>query len=251
MSAKLPVSVQSFCFRDFKDNSAVASMVRNLGLSGIEVCGRHCDFAAPAGFSGVVGAYRSSGVSVVSAGVVLLTGDGAANRSYFEFAKAAGAARLSVNFKLDSLDAALKSAEALAEEYGIRLGVHNHGGKHWLGSSEALSYLFGRSSARLGLCLDTAWGFDSGEDPLQWVEKFADRLVTVHLKDFVYSRERKHQDVVIGTGNLDLAALDAALAVVGYRGPLVIEYEGDPADPVPALVECVVQVKKSMPSAEL
>jgi sugar phosphate isomerase/epimerase len=66
--------------------------------------------------------------------------------------------------------------------------VHNHGGKHWLGSSEALSYLFGRSSPRIGLCLDTAWCFDSGEDPLQWTEKFADRLVTVHLKDFVYTR---------------------------------------------------------------
>jgi sugar phosphate isomerase/epimerase len=251
MSSKLPVSVQSFCFRNFTDNAVTAGLVKGLGLSGIEVCGRHCDFSAPAAFPGVVGAYRSAGLSVVSAGVVLLSADDAANRNYFEFAKLAGAERLSVNFKLDSLDAALKSAEALAEEYGIRLGVHNHGGKHWLGSSEALSYLFGRSSPRIGLCLDTAWCFDSGEDPLQWTEKFADRLVTVHLKDFVYTRSRVHSDVVIGSGNLDLGALDAALIRAGYRGPLVIEYEGDPADPVPALAECAAAVKASMPSAAL
>ncbi|MFA6507096.1 MAG: sugar phosphate isomerase/epimerase family protein [Treponemataceae bacterium] len=251
MATKLPVSVQSFCFRDFKENSATAKLVKELGLSGIEICGKHCDFAAPASFSAVVGAYRAAGVSVVSAGVVTFSQDAAMNRNFFEFARAAGAQRLSVNFKLESLDAALKSAEALAEEYDIRLGLHNHGGKHWLGSSEALSYLFSRTSKRVGLCLDTAWTMDSGEDPLLWTEKYGDRLVTVHLKDFVYSRERKHEDVVIGTGCLDLGALDAALAKVGYRGPLVIEYEGDSSNPVPALKDCVLRVKKSMPSAAL
>jgi sugar phosphate isomerase/epimerase len=249
MAAKLPVSVQSYCFREFTDNPVAAGLVKDLSLKGIEICGRHCDFTKPAGFSGVIGAYRAAGVSVVSAGVVLLTQDAAQNRNYFEFAKAAGAQRLSVNFKLESMDAALKSAEALSDEYGIRLGIHNHGGKHWLGSSEALSYVFGRCSSRIGLCLDTAWAADSGEDYLAWVEKFADRIVNVHLKDFVFFRDRRHEDVVIGTGNLKLDALDAALAKIGYQGPLVIEYEGDASNPVPALKECVVQVKKSMPSA--
>jgi hypothetical protein len=81
MSSKLPVSVQSFCFRNFTDNAVTAGLVKGLGLSGIEVCGRHCDFSAPAAFPGVVGAYRSAGLSVVSAGVVLLSADDAANRN--------------------------------------------------------------------------------------------------------------------------------------------------------------------------
>ena len=36
---ELNLGVQSYCFRNFKDNKKVAEMVKELGLDKIELCG--------------------------------------------------------------------------------------------------------------------------------------------------------------------------------------------------------------------
>jgi len=147
---------------------------------------------------------------------------------------------------LDGLAASLAMAERLAAEYDVRLGIHNHGGRHWLGSSQALRWVFAQSGPRVGLCLDTAWALDSGEDPVKMIEEFGPRLHLLHLKDFVFDRARKPEDVVVGTGNLPLAAVAAALAKVGFAGEAVLEYEGDVANPVPSVSACVKAIRKGL-----
>lgn len=244
MSMRL--SVQSYCFRGTKDNAAVAGMVKSCGLAAVEVSGVHADFKAPATFAGVVRTYREAGVAIVSAGVNTISGDEAKDRPLFEFTHAAGARCMSVNFNLDGLAASLAMAERLAAEYDVRLGIHNHGGRHWLGSSQALRWVFAQSGPRVGLCLDTAWALDSGEDPVKMIEEFGPRLHLLHLKDFVFDRARKPEDVVVGTGNLPLAAVAAALAKVGFAGEAVLEYEGDVANPVPSVSACVKAIRKGL-----
>ena len=64
----------------------------------------------------------------------------------------------------------------------------------------------------------------------------------MHLKDFVYTRDREPVDVVIGTGILDLPALVTALGEAGFNGVPIIEYEGDVNNPVPALTDCVKEI---------
>jgi sugar phosphate isomerase/epimerase len=49
--------------------------------------------------------------------------------------------------------------------------------------------------------------------------------------------------VIIGTGNLDLPSLMTKLKAIKFSGPLVIEYEGDEKNPVPALKECVAALR--------
>jgi sugar phosphate isomerase/epimerase len=240
------LSVQSFCFRGTKDNAAVAAMVRQCGLAAIELCGVHVDFTATGTFAGAVRTYRDAGVAIVSAGVNGISGDEAKDRPLFEFVKAAGAKLMSVDFGLDGLAGRLASAERLAEEYGVRLGIHNHGGRHWLGSSQALRWVFSQASPRIGLSLDTAWALDAGEDPVKMIEEFGPRLALVHLKDFVFDRARRPEDVVVGTGNLPLSRVAAALAAAGFDGEMVLEYEGDVANPVPALAACVQAIRREM-----
>jgi sugar phosphate isomerase/epimerase len=109
-----------------------------------------------------------------------------------------------------------------------------------------LQHVFANTNDRIGLCLDTAWALDAGEDPLFLIEKFAKRLYGLHLKDFVFDRARKPQDVVVGTGNLDLKKISAALAQANFSGFAVLEYEGEPANPVPAVSQCVQAIKKIM-----
>ena len=64
------------------------------------------------------------------------------------------------------------------------------------------------------------------------------------MKDFIYDRARHFEDVTIGTGNLDLPKLVQTLKQMNFAGPLVIEYEGDAENPVPALQQCVEVLRK-------
>jgi sugar phosphate isomerase/epimerase len=45
--------------------------------------------------------------------------------------------------------------------------------------------------------------------------------------------------VVVGQGNLDLAAFVRALEAANFDGMAVLEYEAEPENPVPALRNCV------------
>ena len=240
------LAVQSYCFRNFKDNVKVAALVRELGLDAIELCAVHCDFANPAVFDAALGAYRKAGVKIVSIGVQSFRNEPAKEANFFKFAKLAGADTISANFRPAEWPESVRAAEKMAGENGVNLAIHNHGGGHWLGSIQMLEAVFAKTGPRIGLMLDTAWALDAGEDPVAMAEKFAARLYGVHLKDFTFDRARKPQDVVVGSGNLDLAGLFKVLNKGGFQGKLILEYEGDVANPVPALKECVGAMRKVM-----
>ena len=237
------LAVQSFCFRGFEDNAAVAQMVRDIGLDRIELCGKHADFADEPTFDDVIGTYRDAGVDIVSIGVQGCNGKKEDERPYFEFAKRAGCSTISVNFSPGTVPEGFRVAEELADEYNINLGIHNHGGRHWLGSAQMLAHVFSQTGPRIGLMLDTAWALDAREDPVALVRKFGDRTHGIHVKDFIFDRARAPEDVVVGTGNLDLPELFTALDDIGFAGNLILEYEGDVDNPVPALSECVKAVR--------
>jgi len=242
----MELGLQSFCLRGIKDNDKVAAAVKECGLRRIEVCAVHTGFDDPAAFGRLAEQYRAAGVPIVSIGVNRIGTDRAAAERLFECAKAAGLDRMSVDFPLEGIDDALAIADELSERYGVLLGIHNHGGRHWLGSTTALKWVFGKTSKRVGLNIDTAWALDSHEDPLKMVAEFGDRLHLVHIKDFVFAANRQPEDVVVGTGNLKLIDLDRALVDVGFSGEAILEYEGDVDNPVPALRECVKAVGAQM-----
>jgi len=239
------LGVQSFCFRGVEKHEDVIARVKECGLSKIELCQKHVDFANESIFESVINLYKKAGVEIVSIGVQGFAADEAKEEKFFKFAKMAGAKFMSASFNVNKVPQAFRVAEKLAGKYGIRLGIHNHGGKHWLGSSEMLRNVFANTNDHIGLCLDTAWALDSREDPLKWVKDFAKRLYGVHVKDFIFDRARKPEDVVVGTGNLNLPALLAALKEVNFDGYFVLEYEGDVNNPAPAVKQCVEAVRKA------
>ena len=241
------LGVQSYCFRGFKDNKTVADRVKACGLSKIELWRGHGRFEDSAGYPDVIATYQNAGVDIVSMGQQTFSGEVETERSWFEFITRAGARTITSNFALDSTPESLYKAEAMAEMYDVRLAIHNHGGRHWLGTADMLRYVFERTSPRVGLCLDTAWAIDSREDPIAMAREFADRLYGVHLKDFVYDPSRHPEDVIIGEGNLDLPDFLVTLDEIGFDGTFVLEYEGDVEDPVPALKQCVEAVKAALP----
>ena len=241
-----PIGIQSWCFRKFKDNAEVARLVTACGADRIELCAVHCDFRKPELWPAAIDAYRKAGVSILGTGVNGLAGQGEEDRPLFEFLSAAGAAFMSVDFPIAAIPGNLRAADRLAERFGVKLGIHNHGGRHWLGCAQAIDWVFQQTSERVGLWMDTAWALHAHEDPVEWVKRFGKRLHGVHIKDFTFDTQGGFKDVVAGTGLLKLKDLLKAMQDAGYAGSVVIEYEADVDNPAPALTGCVQAVRAAM-----
>lgn len=239
------LGVQSYCFRHFKNNVEVAKKVTEIGLQNIEICAVHADFEKPEAFSEVVSTYRQAGVSIISIGVQ--TFEGKENeRNWFECAAKAGARHISCHFRINNFLQAIPKVRALSREFGIRVGIHCHGGYMFGGQPDVLDYLIALGGPEIGLCIDTAWAMQIGPhlgNPVEWAKKFSGRIYGIHYKDFIFGPMGQWKDVIVGEGNLDLPAFTKALKENDFDGMEVIEYEADPENPVPALTRCVDSMK--------
>ncbi|MEL7087517.1 MAG: sugar phosphate isomerase/epimerase [Planctomycetota bacterium] len=244
-SPALDFGVQSWCFRHYNDNPTVAEKAKEIGLDAIELCEFHADFSDAAAFKDVIKIYRDADVKILSLGVQTFEGaDG--ERSWFECAAAAGAKHISAHFKVDTFHTAVPKTAKLAEEFGIRVGIHCHGGYMFGGSQDVIDHLIKLGDGRIGLCIDTAWCMQTGPgpgNPVEWAQKYAGSIFGVHYKDFVFDKNAQWNDVVVGTGTLDLPAFVKALDDGGFDGMAVIEYEADVDNPVPALTKCVQEMR--------
>lgn len=241
MSNALNFGVQSYCFRNFKDNAVVAQKVREIGVDKIEVCGVHADFHNVAAWKEVVKIYKDAGVSIISIGVETLFGEDK-ERDIFECAALAGAKHVSVHFRIDSFERAIKRTQKLSDEFGVQAGIHCHGGYAFGGQPDVLDYLIKLGAPQIGLCIDTAWCMQIGPylgNPVEWAKRYAGHIYGIHYKDFVFEKNGQWKDTVIGRGNLDFRGFVQVLNENGFDGMSVIEFEADPENPTPALKECV------------
>jgi len=235
------LAVQSWCFRAFKPLDQLIAQVKAIGLKRIELCGVHADFNNEATFDNVLATFKNAGVQIASIGVQRFAA-APVEESWFKFAKAAGATMISTTFALDKMPDCIPHAIKLADKYDIDLGIHNHGGYDWLGNETMIAHILKHNSPRLGLCIDSAWCLDAGHDPVIWAEKFADRLYGTHIKDFIFHRNGKGEDVVVGEGNLNLANYIKLIAANPKCRAITLEYEGDENNPGPKLKECVAKI---------
>jgi inosose dehydratase len=234
------LGIQSYCFRGFKTLGEVLPRLKACGVSTVELSGVHGDFTREA--AAIIASCRAAGVRIASIGVERFTGNAERDRKLGDFMRQAGASVIAVDFLPDAGPDVWRGAERVADEFDLRLAIHNHGGRHWLGNTQMLAQVFANTSPRIGLCLDTAWALDAHEDPMAMAQKFGERLYGVHLKDFVFDRAGRPSDAVLGEGNLDLPKLLTFLQGNEPTASVIIEYEGDIANPGPALTQCVQKV---------
>lgn len=248
MTEDIPLAIQSYCFRDFADNREVASKVRELGLQQIEICNKHGNFNSPKEWKETVGIYRDNGIDIVSLGVQTFTGRDE-EKEWFECAARAGAKHISAHFRIDSYMGAIAKVRAWSREFGVRVGIHPHGGYMFGGQPDVLRHLLMLGAPEIGICLDTAWVMQIGPgwgDPVKWLKEFSSSIYGIHYKDFLFQKNGQWNDVVIGNGTLDLRAFVGTLNEIAFDGVAILEYEGDRQNPVPVLRQCIEAIQGAM-----
>ncbi len=79
-------------------------------------------------------------------------------------------------------------------------------------------------------------------DPAVSGEKYADRLLDVHIKDVSEAAAKGH-GVEIGRGVIDIPKFLKTLVEIKYSGIVSFEYEKDADDPLAGLAESVGYVR--------
>lgn len=127
--------------------------------------------------------------------------------------------------------AQLAAAGRPLREAGLTFGWHNHAFEFadLGGADKPLDLILGACEDLL-LEFDIAWAVVAGEDPLAWMETYADRLVSAHIKDIAPTGQAMDEDgwADVGQGTLDWPALIGALEQTRCR-VFVMEHD-NPSD---------------------
>lgn len=234
---RVELGVQSYCYREFSNETVIAE-VRKLGLGCVELSRRHLMDVTGDEATDVFHQYQDAQVRLSSYGISPLEkiAGPAQIEPLFAFAQRVGLPALGVRPD----PTALPLLERLSEQYGVRLAIHNHGQHDDLyGSWQQLRQVLNRSSDRIGLCLDTGWMIDAGEDLVRVIESVGPRIYGIHFKDFDYTNDGTRRETILGQGRMDLALVLKALRDSGFQGWASIEYEEEPKNPTPSIRRCI------------
>ena len=98
-----------------------------------------------------------------------------------------------------------KAGEPLRQA-GLIYGWHNHDFefRRLADGAIPLNEIF-RGGPELSWQADIAWIVRGGADPVEWIEKYADRVSSIHVKDIAPEGEAKDEDgwADVGTGTMD------------------------------------------------
>ena len=237
--APFEMGIQSYSLREFGLLEALTK-TEELGLQAWEVYSAHVPTdSTPGAIAKIRQEAQTRHVTISGFGVQRFTNDHDANAKLFEFGKSLAIKYFSADPDPDSFE----SLDRLVEEFDIAVGIHNHGPGHRYGPIASIRDAIRDHHAKIGCCIDTGHFLRSGEDPLEAVEVFNDRIYGVHLKDV----KDGETFTVLGQGDLRIADLLKALADRDYSYCLALEYEENPADPIADIRACLEATKAALP----
>ena len=118
---------------------------------------------------------------------------------------------------------------------GLSLGYHNHSHEfEKFGERTAMEIFYQESDPDCVFAeIDTYWVQHGGASPVVWINKLADRLPTLHLKDMaMHGHEQLYAEV--GEGNLDWEGIIAAAQDAGVKW-YIVEQDTCQRDPFESL----------------
>lgn len=230
--APFKLGIATYTLRNFKTLDDCLAKIKELGLKYSEFNKAHLVVTADAA---KIAEYKeklaAAGVTPLAICVYKFDENVAANRAVFEFAKAMNVPTISASF---SRKGAL-SLDKLCEEFpDIRVGIHNHGPTDEYKSPEDVLACVKDRHKNIGATADLGHYIRAKQDPLEVIEKLKDRLYGIHFKDYKIENG-KERETIVGDGVLKVKETLALLKKLNFQGCLSLEYEQNPANPVPDL----------------
>jgi len=235
---RFELGMASYTFRAFGLDDTLA-MTKKLGLRKIGFKSMHLPLeSTPDEIRAVVAKVKDAGLDLYAGGVVYMRTEAEVKQA-FAYAKAAGM-KIIVGVPNHEL---LGLAEKCAQEFDIRLAIHNHGPTDKLyPTPESVVEKVRNLDKHVGLCIDIGHTIRCGIDPADSVGRLFERLLDVHIKDMT-AAALEGGPVEIGRGVIDIPKFLRTLIKLNYAGVVSLEYEKDEKDPLPGAAESIGYVR--------
>jgi sugar phosphate isomerase/epimerase len=160
----------------------------------------------------------------------------------FEFAKAMGVHIITAS----STVSCVPRIDPFAQKYKIKVGFHGHDATdkpNEFSTPETFAKAMDGHSKYMCVNLDIGHFTAAGFDPVDYLEKHHDRIVTLHIKD----RKKNHgANLPFGEGETPIKPVLQVLKTKHYKIPANIEYEYKGADTVAEVRKCFEYMKKAL-----
>jgi sugar phosphate isomerase/epimerase len=237
--SRLTLGIASYSFREFTLDQAL-DMAKTLGVTHMTFKDVHVPRTDPPQATRALRAkIQAAGITIVGGGTINIANDPVQIQKEFEYAKNAGFPMIYTSPVPEALD----TLERLAKAYEIKVAIHNHGpeDKLWPRPQDAYAAVKSRDR-RLGLCVDLGHTIRTGTDPVQACREVRDRLYDMHVKDLTVKTDQK-SETKVGRGVIDFPALFRTLIEIGYKGQVGLEYEIEPKNPLPGMIESMAYMR--------
>ncbi len=232
------LGLASYTFRKFSLDQTL-TMTRRLGLKYIALKSFHLPLeSTQAEIKTVAAKVKSAGLELYGGGVIYMNSDAEVHRA-FDYAKAAGM-QVIIGVPKPQL---LGLVNKKVTQYDIKVAIHNHGPGDMVYPTPQSAYEKIKDlDRRVGLCIDIGHTQRAGVDPSESAQKFADRLLDIHVKDVSEARAQG-TTVEIGRGVINIPKFVTTLLKIEYTGVVSFEFEKDERDPLPGVAESLGYVR--------
>lgn len=136
--------------------------------------------------------------------------------------------------------------EQLAEEYDIKVSVHNHPKPSSYWHPDSLHSVIDNRSKLCGSCSDVGHWRRMGIDNIEALRKMDGRVISLHFKDIEAEQPgvAEQPDTIWGTGILNVKGMLEELRRQNFKGYLAIEYENNWENSVPDISRCIEYYNK-------
>jgi len=249
------IGVQSYSFRDRSLDEAIKAMVE-IGLGECELYAGHVepkmkrDELRKWRTTVSMGEFRKVRKKFDTAGILLYAYNYSFRDDYtdeeiargFEMAKALGVRILTASSTLSVVD----RVDREAQKAKIKVGFHGHSDvKHpnEFSTPESFEKAMTGHSPYINVNLDIGHFFAAGFDPVDFINKHHERIVTLHIKD---RKKNDGENMPFGQGDTPIKPVLQLLEKKKYRIPANIEYEYEGADTVAEVKKCLEYCKQAL-----
>jgi len=229
----IKLGLASYTFRNFTRTQLIGFM-RELNVWWLNAKDAKDHLPAdPAGGVQAVADYQSAGIRLHAVGTIYFQSATDEDiRSKFEYARRAS---VPVIVAGDPTPETLPRMEQFAQQYDIKIAIHNHGpeDKLWPSPSNVLKVIQGMDK-RIGCCIDVGHTVRAGTDVVQAIHAVGPRVFNIHMKDLTDFHDEESQ-VAVGDGKMPVPQIFQALQAIHYPGYVDLEYEVHPNDPLPGV----------------